>query len=240
MSDRAGGHDGDRTRQVDRLREYLRHNQVIAEILQKAPSLAMANWYLGAGCVAQTVWNLLHGFTPTFGIKDYDLVYHDAADLSLKAQTRYQDRATELFAHLHASVEVQNDARVHLWYAQHFGYQIAPYESAEAAINSWPTTATCVGVITASAGALHVHAPFGLVDLFDMIVRPNKLRITKELYEEKTERWTRLWPKLRRVPWEWLAPRWLGQVVWLLREQEGHSHRSFGEAANLYQRTTCS
>ena len=44
MSDRASGQDGDLTRQVDRLRGYLSHNQVIAEILQEAPSLAMANW----------------------------------------------------------------------------------------------------------------------------------------------------------------------------------------------------
>ena len=93
----------------------------------------MANWYLGAGCIAQTVWNFLHGFAPTFGIKDYDLVYHDASDLSLEAQTRYQGRANEFFAHLHATVEIQNQARVHLWYAKHFGYEIAPYESVDAA-----------------------------------------------------------------------------------------------------------
>jgi hypothetical protein len=115
MSDWASGHAGDRTGQVDRLRQYLRHNQVIAEILQAAPSLTMANWYLGAGCIAQTVWNFLHGFAPTFGIKDYDMVYHDASDLSLQAQTRYRRRVSEFFAHLHAAVEVHNEARVHLW-----------------------------------------------------------------------------------------------------------------------------
>jgi hypothetical protein len=96
MSDRASGDDRDRTRQVDRLRECLSHNPVIAEILQKAPSFAMTNWYLGAGCIAQTVWSSLHGFAPTLGIKDYDLVYHDASDLWLETQTRYQgacDRA---------------------------------------------------------------------------------------------------------------------------------------------------
>jgi uncharacterized protein len=202
MSDRASGHDGDLTRQVGSLREYLSHNPVIAGILQQAPTLAMTNWYLGAGCVAQTVWNVLHGFEPTFGIKDYDLVYHEASDLSLEAQNRYQGRANEFFAHLHATVEVQNEARVHLWYAGHCGYEIAPYESVEAAINSWPTTATCVGVRTASAGGLHVYAPFGLTDLFNMIVRPNKLQITRELYEAKTKRWTRLWPKLQRLPWD--------------------------------------
>jgi hypothetical protein len=202
MSDRASGQDGDLTRQVERLRGYLSHNQVIAEILQEAPSLAMANWYFGTGCIAQTVWNFLHGFEPTFGIKDYDLVYHYASDLSFEAQTRYQERANEFFAHLHATVEIQNEARVHLWYAEHFGYEIAPYESVEAAINTWPTTATCVGVRTTSAGCLHVCAPFGLTDLFNVIVRPNKMQITKELYEAKTERWTRLWPKLQRLPWD--------------------------------------
>jgi len=202
MSYRPTGHDGDLTREVDRLREYLSRNQVIAEILQKAPSLAMANWYLGAGCIAQTVWNFLHGFEPTFGIKDYDLVYHDASDLSLEAQTRYLGRANELFDHLHAAVEVQNEARVHLWYAGHFGYEIAPYQSVEAAINSWPTTATCVGVRTTSGGGWQVYAPFGLSDLFGMIVRPNKLQITRQLYEAKTERWARLWPKLQRLPWD--------------------------------------
>ena len=202
MSDRASGHDGDLARQVDRLRESLSHNQVIGEILQKASSLAIANWYLGAGCIAQTVWNFLHGFEPTFGIKDYDLVYHDVCDLSLEAQMRYQGRANELFAHLHGTVELQNEARVHLWYAEHFGYEVAPYESVEAALNSWPTTATCVGVRAASAGGLRVYAPFGLTDLFNMIVRPNKMQITRELYEAKTERWTRLWPKLQRLPWD--------------------------------------
>jgi hypothetical protein len=185
---------------VDRLRQCLSHNHIIAAILQEAGSLAMADWYLGAGCVAQTVWNLLDGFAPTFGIKDYDLVYYDAFDLSLEAQTLNQGRAKELFGRLHATVEVQNEARVHLWYAEHFGYEIAPYESAEAAINSWPTTATCVGVRTSSAGGLHVYAPFGLTDLFNMIVRPNKLQITRDLYEAK--RWTRLWPKLQRLPWD--------------------------------------
>ena len=202
MSDRASGHDGDLARQVDRLRESLSHNQVIGEILQKASSLAIANWYLGAGCIAQTVWNFLHGFEPTFGIKDYDLVYHDVSDLSLEAQMRYQGRANELFAHLHGTVELQNEARVHLWYAEHFGYEVAAYESVEAALNSWPTTATCVGVRAASAGGLRVYAPFGLTDLFNMIVRPNKMQITRELYEAKTERWTRLWPKLQRLPWD--------------------------------------
>ena len=39
-----------------------------------------------------------------------------------------------------------NETRVHLWYEAHFGYRIDPYASVEDAINTWPTTATSIGV----------------------------------------------------------------------------------------------
>jgi hypothetical protein len=42
-------------------------------------------------------------------------------------------------------IDVKNEARVHLWYKSHFGYDIPPYHSVEEAMDSWPTTATAVG-----------------------------------------------------------------------------------------------
>jgi hypothetical protein len=46
-----------------------------------------------------------------------------------------------------------------------------------------------------------VYAPFGLDDLFDLIVRPNKRLVTHEVYENKVTRWAAYWPKLTIVPW---------------------------------------
>jgi len=43
--------------------------------------LNLPAWYLGAGCVAQTIWNRAHGKAPGADILDYDLVYYDR-DLS--------------------------------------------------------------------------------------------------------------------------------------------------------------
>lgn len=46
-----------------------------------------------------------------------------------------------------------------------------------------------------------MHAPFGLDDMFDMIVRPNKRIVTREVYERKAQRWATHWPRLTIMPW---------------------------------------
>ena len=74
--------------QVQMLNVSIMKNPIIEEILKITPSLRIPNWYLGAGCIAQTVWNQAHGFDPSFGIKDYDIVYFDASDLSYEAEDR--------------------------------------------------------------------------------------------------------------------------------------------------------
>ena len=57
----------------------------------------MPNWYLGAGGVVQTVWNMKHGFDPEHGIKDYDLVYYDANDTSYEGEDVFIQKGKELF-----------------------------------------------------------------------------------------------------------------------------------------------
>jgi len=49
--------------------------------------------------------------------------------------------------------------------------------------------------------ALHVFSPYGLSDLLELIVRPNKKKITQSIYEAKVEKWLALWPGLRVIPW---------------------------------------
>ncbi len=162
----------------------------------------MPHWYLGAGCIAQTVWNARHGFDLDSHILDYDLVYFDPCDTSYEAEDAYVRRARELFPDLRSPVEVRNQARVHLWHEEHFGYRIQPYRSVEHAINSWPTTATSVGIRLKNEWQFTVYAPYGLNDLLGMIVRPNKTQITREIYLRKVERWTKIWDKLTVVPWD--------------------------------------
>jgi hypothetical protein len=180
----------------------LRLSPTIRELLLNAAAIGQPDWYLGAGGVAGTVWNLLHGYDVEAHIKDWDLVYFDASDLSYDAEDLCVQRASSLFGHLRAPVEVRNQARVHLWYEEHFGYPIEPCTSLEDAIASWPTTATSVGVRREPDGQLRVYAPHGLEDLFGLIVRPNKRQITRDIYLEKVERWRASWPKLQILAWD--------------------------------------
>src|SRR5207247_3042238 len=90
--------------------------------------------------------------------------------------------------HIPVAVEVHNQARVHLWYERRFCYPIPPYLSVHDAIESWPTTATAIGVGQTPI-EFTVYAPFGLEDLFAMIARPNKRQVTEEIYFRKVERW---------------------------------------------------
>ncbi len=141
---------------------------------------ALPNWYLGAGGIAQTVWNLQHGVEPAVGIKDYDLVHFDPADLSVEADRQVDEEVAGRLSGRGAVVDVKNQARVHLWYEQRFGPHIEPFTSTEEAIATWPTTASSVGVRRDSGGFV-AWAPFGLTDLLGMVVRPNKAMVTREL-----------------------------------------------------------
>ncbi len=83
-----------------------------------------------------------------------------------------------------------------------FGYDIEPYESLEHAIDSWPTTATAIGVRLGDDGEYVVYAPYGLKDLLEGKIRANRKQITQEIYEKKAGVWKQKWPELEVIPWE--------------------------------------
>jgi uncharacterized protein len=176
-------------------------NPVIGTILERMPRLGLGNWYLTAGGVFQTVWNVVLGRDPHVGIKDYDVFYFDDSDLSYEAEDRVIQRAHTLFSDITAHIEVRNEARVHLWYEQKFGVPAAPFTSCEDAIDHFASTTCCYGVRTDALGAVHVYAPHGFHDLFALLVRPNPVLAPRAVYETKTARWVQEWPSLTVLPW---------------------------------------
>jgi hypothetical protein len=193
--------DADLARQIAGLELAVRTNPYVEAVIDGAGSLGLPGWYLGAGCITNTVWNLLQGLDPVTGVKDYDLVYFDDGDLTASAEEATEARAQGLFRELGVQLDVTNEARVHLWYESRFGRPLPPYRSTEHAISTWPTTASSVGVRRDAAG-FRVCAPFGLRDLFAMVIRANKTVVTRAVYEAKVARWSALWPRLTVVPWD--------------------------------------
>lgn len=175
-------------------------NPWLKTVFTRTPELGLPNWYVGAGALCQTVWNDEHEFPLTEHISDIDLVYFDS-DLSEESESNHILNTQKCFSDIPIHIDLKNQARVHLWYEDRFGYPIAPYISVEQAIATWPTTATAVGM-TLDNDILTVCAPFKLDDLFNLVVRPNKLQITRAIYEAKVSRWQKHWPKLQIVGWE--------------------------------------
>lgn len=195
-------HDSHKDEQMRVLEETVFSSEVLSGALERARLLGLENYYIGAGFVAQTVWNSLFGKSLTYGINDIDLVYFDDVNLDVESENLVCVRARELFADFDLEIDVKNQARVHLWYEKHFGYSIAPYRSLESAIDHWPTTATSIGIRKTGDHELKVYAPFGLEDLFAKTVRANKAQITREIFAGKVSNWLAKWLELVIVPWD--------------------------------------
>ncbi|MFF2021962.1 nucleotidyltransferase family protein [Streptomyces sp. NPDC058171] len=187
--------------QLDCLRATLSRNDVLTEVLARTAGLQLPGWYVTAGCLFQTVWNVVTDRPPTRGIKDYDVFYFDDHDLSWEAEDAAIQAGRRLFADLPAEVEIRNEARVHLWYEEKFQVPCPPYTSTEAAIDSFAATTCCLGVRVEPDGRWRVYAPHGLSDVFNLVVRPNPVLAPRTVYEAKVARWLGQWPEL--TVWDW-------------------------------------
>jgi uncharacterized protein len=194
-----------KNKDIDEQKEALAHILSLQPAVTKALEVLSDEFdhaYIGAGCIVQTVWNHMTNRPLHYGIHDLDVVYFDEQDVSLEKEVEIEERLQTLLSDTPFKIDAKNEARVHLWYEEKFGKRIAPYSSLEAAINSWPTTATSIGVKVDQKGVFKVYAPYGFHDLFGLIVRPNKFLISRDVYEAKVAKWSVRWPELEVISWD--------------------------------------
>jgi hypothetical protein len=78
-------------------------------------------------------------------------------------------------------VEARNQARVHLWFEDRFGEPYTALTSTSEALERFAAPAFAVGARLEADSRLTIVAPFGLMDLFAMRIRPNPRREPKGL-----------------------------------------------------------
>ena len=162
-----------------RLEVILRGTPGLMQVLETARALDLPDWLIFSGAIYQPVLNHLTGRAPDYGIKDYDLGYFDASDLSYEAEDAVIRRVAAAFKPpLREMVEVRNQARVHLWFEGKFGETYAPLTSSGEALGRFVSPLFAVGVRLEPDDRLTIVAPFGLEDLFALRMRPNPNRIT--------------------------------------------------------------
>jgi hypothetical protein len=176
-------------------------NPVNGAIVAALSDIELPDAWLVSGCLVQTVWNVLTGRAVDYGISDYDVFYFDP-DTSWQAEDAVIRNVQARLAHLGVTIEVRNQARVHLWYPDKHGLPYPPLRSATEGIDRFLTRNTQVGV-QRRRGGYNIHAPHGFDDIADMIVRPNPgPNFSTENYLTKAKRWKALWPELTILPAE--------------------------------------
>ena len=179
--------------QAGLLRAILSADAGRLRILSLVRSLELPDCWVAAGFVRSAAWDFLHGRPPGRHFDDVDVVWFDPAsadpaeDLRWEARLRRQDGSI--------AWSVKNQARMHLRNGD------APYASAVDAMRHWPETATAVAARADGAGGLEIAAPYGLADLFDLVVRPTPpfMGEKRPVFRDRvrTKEWLRIWPRLR-------------------------------------------
>jgi hypothetical protein len=170
-------------------------------VLALVSSLSLPDCWIGAGFVRNAVWDHLHGYQPSQPAGDVDVIWFDPHRAQPTEDEELERRLTAW--HPGVSWSVKNQCRMHA------KNDDPPYTSSRDALRFWPETATAVAVRLASQettpeperGNIEIAAPFGLDDLFGLIVRPTpRFTDTKRglyLGRLRTKQWSRIWPRLK-------------------------------------------
>jgi hypothetical protein len=177
-----------------RLEEVLRGSAWFMGVLEAVRDRDPPEWLVAGGALYKPVWNHLHGYEETRHVGDVDVIFFDPEDLRPERDLSVERRLHVLRPNVRW--QAKNQAAVHLWHGERFGYAVAPFGSAEEALCASPAKATAVGVRLLRGGGLYVASPLGLDDLFGMVLRRNPRRVSAEGFQRWVSegRFLQRWP----------------------------------------------
>lgn len=165
-------------------------------VLETCRAAQLPDWRLVSGAVYGTVFNHLTGRDVDYGIKDYDIAYYDP-DISYDAEDVWIKKIdAALPSELRPLVEVRNQARVHLWFADKFGADYPPLKSTDESLERYLCFAHAVAIRLEDDDTISIAAPFGLGDIFKMQMRPNPKRGQTENRIAKVNSTIERWPEV--------------------------------------------
>lgn len=181
--------------------EIIWGDPLLRDALQRARDLRLPEWSIVSGALYNSVWNHLTGKPSGYGIKDIDIFYFDAQDLSYEAEDIRIKQGDAVFSGYALPVEIRNQARVHLWFEEHFGHGYAPLQSCEQGIDRFASKTHAVGLRLEENDTFNLYAPFGLNDIFSFRVTPNPIIDNRATHHAKALRAQQNWPEVTIIPW---------------------------------------
>lgn len=179
-----------------RLVGIVRADPGLMHVLKGVRDQDLPDWRIFSGAVYQSVWNALTGRPAGYGVRDYDVGYYDP-DTSWDAEDVIIKRVAAAFDEpFRSTVEVRNQARVPIWFPAHFGEPYDPLSGTDEALERFVAPAFAIGVRLEADDSISVAAPFGLDDIFALILRPNPRRGLAKDWPRVVERARARWPEL--------------------------------------------
>ncbi len=176
------------------LEEIIRAEDWLMECLKAVRDLELPDVYIAAGAIRNTVWNVLHDFPGDANQKDIDVVYFDPND-SVEREEELEKTLKQKISQ--QEWEVKNQAHTHKLKCTN---SRKPASSSTDSIAYWPEIPTCIGARLEINDSITITAPYGLEDLFNLIVTPipepkQNIELYKMRYHKK--QWQKTWPKLK-------------------------------------------
>lgn len=170
----------------------MRNDSLVESCLQVACSIGAPDWWLVGSVIRNPVWDFLHGNIGKTYPRDVDVFYFDST--GRKEETTYRRAFAEKLA---VPWDIKNQ---YLMVEKITGYR---YVSTMDAIERAPDTIGAIGVRTNLHNDLEVFCPFGLDDLFAMVVRrnPRYHHLAGRLYERNIKYdLSTVWPRASIIP----------------------------------------
>jgi hypothetical protein len=170
------------------LKHYLYEHELLMKDLRLVRELKLPQCYIAAGYIRNYIWDRLHGFEGRETHHDIDVVYYDLNELSEEKEREIENELIQKTGNDKWSVK--NQARMHVRNGE------VQYQSTLDALSRWPETVTAIGIRIDEENDIVLCCPYGLEDLFNMIVRRSPLFQDREYYLERVRKkeWKRLWP----------------------------------------------
>ena len=159
----------------------------ILDVLNKQEEIL----YLGGGVIRNLVWDYLHGFENATAFDDIDVIYFN----SVSKEEVYDEKLEKILLKEIPNLkwDVKNQARMHEINSDE------PYADLNDAISKWPETSSAILLRKTEKNKFEWVIPFGLKDLFRLIVKPTPhflSKLNKYKARLKKKNWKEIWYNL--------------------------------------------
>ncbi|MTI08519.1 nucleotidyltransferase family protein [Curvivirga aplysinae] len=175
--------------------ELITNDPMRMDALKTHQSLNLKDSWIGAGFIRNKIWDHMHGFRGYHYKSDIDVLYFDPT-CNLNAQ----ELEIRLNNTTHGITSNLGDWSVKNQAVMHKRNKDQPYKDTEDAMRYWVETCTSVGIRLNKHNQLEIIAPFGLEDIYNLVLKPTHKFKSDLNYvfinRISKKNWQRYWPKL--------------------------------------------